>query len=193
MISKIFINVGSYNFCCCNRFDHSSRTTCTVSSCKYTWHIQEISSCSCHDLTTLYRNSCFCEMLCLNILTNCHNKDITWNILIWLSCCFYACTSAFDLTDHLRCNIHSFNVMIFINIQRCRGLQSLYFNSLCNCSFNLCRKSCHICNSSSIYNADFLSTQSFGCTDCIHRYITATDNCDFFSSQVKCFVFSYIS
>ena len=88
MISKIFINVGSYNFCCCNRFDHSSRTTCTVSSCKYTWHIQEISSCSCHDLTTLYRNSCFCEMICLNILTNCHNKDITWNILIWLSCCF---------------------------------------------------------------------------------------------------------
>ena len=27
-------------------------------------------------------------MICLNILTNCHNKDITWNILIWLSCCF---------------------------------------------------------------------------------------------------------
>ena len=67
MISKIFINVGSYNFCCCNRFDHSSRTTCTVSSCKYTWHIQEISSCSCHGYHMEYTDLALLLLLRLHV------------------------------------------------------------------------------------------------------------------------------
>ena len=62
--------------------------------------------------------------------------------------------------------------------------QSLYFNSFSDSSFNFSCKSCHISCTTTIYNTYLFGTETFCSADCVHRYITATDNSNFLSLKI---------
>ena len=71
--------------------------------------------------------------------------------------------------------------------------QCEYFNSLCNCTFDLSRKSSHICSTASVNDTYFFSTETFCCTDSVHGNVTATDDSNFLSGQIRGVVFSDIT
>ena len=82
---------------------------------------------------------------------------------------------------------------VFICFDAGRSHQSLYFDSFCNSTFNLCRKGSHICHAAAVNDADFFSPQTFCGTDSIHRYVTTTDNGYFLSGKIRVLVLSYIT
>ena len=67
------------------------------------------------------------------------------------------------------------------------------FNSLSNSTFNLSRKSSHICSTASVNDTYFFSTETFCCADSVHRNITATDDSNFLSGKIRALIFSDIT
>ena len=82
---------------------------------------------------------------------------------------------------------------ILISLDSGWRFQCEYFNSLCNCTFDLSRKSSHICSTASVNDTYFFSTETFCCADGVHRNITATDDSNFLSGKIRALIFSDIT
>ena len=65
---------------------------------------------------------------------------------------------------------------IFIRDNAGRRFQRLHFDSFCNSAFNLFRKGSHIGHTSPVDDANFFCAETDCSADCIHGYISASDD-----------------
>ena len=145
-----------------------------------------------HDLATFYRYTGICEMLGFNILSDCHNDRLARHKDILFPGRLHARSSILNPADHLRGHINTAHSSVLICHDAGRCHKRLHLDALCDCSFDLRRKCCHICDSPAVQNGDFLCAKTSCGADGIHGNISASDHRYFLSAQIRVLLLSDI-
>ena len=112
-------------------------------------------------LPSLYRNTGFFKVLVFNILSDRNDQCLAWNEYVRSACRTYTCTTVFDLTDHLWCNVDSFYVTVFICFDAGRSHQESVLRFLLQQHLQSLPEGQSYLPPATVNDADFFSTQTF--------------------------------
>ena len=124
-------------------------------------------------------------MLEFDILSDRHDQGLARNKDIRLAGRMHTGSAAFDLADHLRGDIDTAHMVVFIDIDPGRSHQGFYFNALGNSAFNLAWKCSHISYTAPVEDRNLLCAETFCCSDCIHGNVAAANDSNLLSAQIR--------
>ena len=132
-------------------------------------------------------------MFCFNVLSDGDDQHIARYVDVLFTCRSDARASVADLAYHLRSHIDSLNMVVLIQINRCRSLQCLNLDSFRDGSLYLVMKGGHVRDPSAVNDTDLLCSQTFCRAHSVHGYIAAADDGNFFSGQIHDLIHTHVS
>ena len=124
-------------------------------------------------------------MLELNILPDCYDQSLARNEDIRLTGSTHAGSAALDRADHLRGDIDTAQMVVFIHIDAGRGHQGFYFDAFGNSTLNLARQCGHIGYTAAVENGNLFCAETSGSADRIHGHVSAANDSNLLTGQVR--------
>ena len=124
-------------------------------------------------------------MLELDILSDGHDQGLARNEDIRLAGGTHAGSAALDFTDHLRGDIDTAYMVVFIYINSGRSHQGFHFNALGNRALNLARQRSHIGYTAAVEDGHLLCAETSCGADRIHGNVSAANDSNLLTGQIR--------